>query len=76
MSKQNPFNVGDAVSYSVGSDRYAGTVTKVSPARVSVRGSYGDEKVFTLRADGEFRRMGRGYGRLVLGGEDYLDPSF
>jgi hypothetical protein len=73
------FKVGDRVSYCVGSDRYAGAVIKVSPARVVVQGDGpgGYEVTFTRREDGRFLRKGwYGHGVLSLGGEAYRDPSF
>jgi hypothetical protein len=70
------FTTGDRVSYNVGSDIYAATVVRTTPARVVVQSEWGDEITFTKRATGYFVYQGRTSGTLRHGGETRLDPHF
>ena len=69
------FNVGDAVSYMVGSDQYAAVVVKVSPSTVQVQ-RQGEVITFTKRLNGRFIYVGRSHGLLSHGGKARLDPCF
>ena len=70
------FAEGDAVSYWIGSDCYAGKVIKVTPARVTVQFRNWRNETFTKRQDGRFRMKGYGFSSLSHGGETKLDPCF
>jgi len=70
------FAVGDAVSYMVGSDQYAGVVVKITPSTVVVQ-RQGERVTFTKRLDGRFRHVGwQSSGLLSHGGKTKLDPCF
>lgn len=75
-------SIAKPVTVIVGSDRYAGIVTELSPSghRAAVQYGFGKPRVemFTRRANGEYRSVGRGTLRLEVGGvvELFLDPSF
>jgi hypothetical protein len=80
MNANNSFQIGDKVSYSVGSDRYAGEVVGVSKSghEVLVQEKIGCNPVtFTRRGNGQYRRCGwKTTGLLSHGGETKLDPTF
>jgi hypothetical protein len=70
------FQVGDAVSFNVGSDIYATTVLSVSKTKITCADPHGYEDrpvVFTRRAYGHFVYRGRTFGTLQHGGETYRD---
>lgn len=78
MSKEH-FEVGDKVSWDVGSDVYTGVVEVAGPMRVVVsRQTYqrASTFVFTRRKDGLFLMRGQTYSTLRHGGEEYRDPDF
>jgi hypothetical protein len=72
------FKLGDKVSWNIGSDVYVGTVQRVGANGVVVRptGAVIVYRKFTLRKDGSYKLARQNFGKLVLGGEAYRDPSF
>lgn len=84
MSFKHGYCVGDGVHFSFNGDTYPGTVMKASETRLHVRidmargaGIFVPDpkrtelRVFTLRADGEFRSSGHGTYRLGRGRESH-----
>ena len=88
MSFEHGYKVGDGVNYHFNGDTYPGTVTKVTAKRIWVspdkaRGkgiftlnAKKEERLFTLRADGEFRSAGHGTWTLGKGREMELSREF
>jgi len=70
------FNVGDAVSFDVGSSRRTTTVLSMNKTRIVCADPHGAaerEVVFTRRAGGYYVVRGRDHGTLSHGGETWID---
>lgn len=77
-SIQQP-RVGLLATQWIGSDRYGGVVTGMSPSghRLIFRSKSGRELVFTRRKDGRYRPRRDRAGGLSFGhADDYWDPDF
>ena len=91
-TRMNPIpHRGMPATYSIGADKYAGTIVDFTPSYKTVWFEFGYDKTrgaqranpqegrkFTLRESGVYREVGSKHsGSLFLGvAEDYLDPSF
>lgn len=74
-----PPSVGALATYSIGSDRYGGSITAMTASgrRVTFVGENGFEMDATLRKSGRYIVVGSQHGTITVGyASNYSDPSF